>query len=144
MEFRLLDPSVDNTRPTKGINSTPCLLGIGKVCIPTRTDGKKKNLILTKCLHVPGLFINVISQGQFQRAFVLLQIIQNGIEIGKRGITDWLQDNNLYYLRMWKLPYALLSMDRAPKMLIPVRKMSFFPFKGVAKVPTKVALLHAP
>ena len=102
-------------RPIKGIEGSLTPVGIGKIRISTLTDGEKKDMFLSDVLHVPGLPLNLISQGQLMRSNVPLKLIPNGIKLGTRGITAWLQDNNLYCLRLWELPSSLGSFQTEPK-----------------------------
>lgn len=121
IEYRLLDPAVDDVRPIKGIKDSLVPIGIGKVCLSTVTDGKKKELILTNVLHLPGLPLNLVSQGQLMRNGLPMKFVPNGIEIGHRGITAWLQENNLYTFRMWESKSTLVSFKAEP-MSVPVPK----------------------
>lgn len=132
MEYRLLDPSVDDIRPIKGIAGSIRPADIGKVRISTCTDGKRKDLILTDVLHLPDLPLNLISQRQLMRNAVPMKLIPNDIEIGTRGITAWLQDNNLYCFRLWESKSALVSF-KEPPMTVPVPKQDSIKF----------AMLHA-
>ena len=115
VEYRHLNSSHDDIRPIKGIEGSLTPVGIGMVRISTLTDGEKKDMFLTDVLHVPGLPLNLISQGQLMRNNVPFKLVPNGIELGTRGITAWLQDNNLYCLRLWEPPSSLVSFQTEPK-----------------------------
>ena len=130
VEYRLLDSAVDDTRPIGGISGNLVPIGIGKVCISTVKDGQKKDIFLTNVLHLPNLPLSLVSLGQLMRSGVPANFVPNGIEIGHRGLTAWLQDNNLYYFRMWEPKSSLISFKAEP-MSVPVPKQQ-----------TKVALLH--
>ena len=79
-------------------------------------NGRKKDLILTDVIHIPGMPLNLISMGQLSQIdcpmnFVTKGLI-HGIEFGLRGITAWQQANNLYCLDLWE-PKALLLVNLA-------------------------------
>ena len=100
----------------KGIAGHRAPIGVRKVRVPVVVNGRKKDLILTDVIHIPGMPLNLISMGQLSRIdcpmnFVTKGLI-HGIEFGLRGITAWQQANNLYCLDLWELK-ALLSANPA-------------------------------
>ena len=104
----------------KGIAGHRAPVGVGKVRLTVVVNGRKKELVLTDVIHIPGMPLNLISMGQLNRmscpmSFVTKGLI-HGIEFGQRGVTAWQQANNLYCLDLWE-PKALLSAN--PKALGP-------------------------
>lgn len=132
VEYRSLDSQHNDIRPIKGIEGSRVPIGVGKVRISTVTDAKQKDLILTDVLHVPGLPLSLVSQGQLTRANVRMKLVRNGIQVGKRGITAWLQDNNLFYFRLWEPRSSLISFKEPKPISMPVPK----------HVDIKFAMLH--
>lgn len=110
IEYRPLTDT-DDVRPIKGIADSLTPTGIGRVRIPTITGGKRKDLVLSDVLHVPGMPLSLISQGQLMRVNTPLKLVQEGVQIGSRGITAWLQANNLYCLRLWESRSAMVSFN---------------------------------
>ena len=106
--------------PVKGIAGHRAPVGVGKVRLSVVVNGRKKELILTDVIHIPGMPLNLISMGQLHRMSCPMNFVNkgliHGIEFGLRGVTAWQQANNLYCLDLWE-PKALLSAN--PKSLGP-------------------------
>ena len=100
IEYRPLNPSIDDVRSIKNINESKILIDIKKIRLITNLRGRKKKIIFNNALYIPGLFINLISQKQFMRVDVLIKLVSFDIEIDTRVIIAYLKDNNLFYFRI--------------------------------------------
>ena len=112
--FRALKPS-DNIGPMGGLGGKLSPVGIGKVEIHCNIGGKRRTLCLSEVLYIPDSPVNLISFGQLVRNGCPFKLIsnpdKNGIEIGTKGITAWMQSNNLFYLPLWSEPEAFAGQS---------------------------------
>ena len=92
----------DDRRAIGGIGGSLPPVGIGSVELKVDVNGKCQVLVLNQVSHIPGLPINLISQGMLMRVGCPLKIVSGGIEIGNQGITAWLTSNDIYCLSMWE------------------------------------------
>jgi hypothetical protein len=69
---------------SKGLETTA--LGTGDVRLQTLHNGRIGDIILTKCIHVPGAHANLISQARLDKVGVLTQFENGRVTISKNGI----------------------------------------------------------
>ena len=113
--YRALTPQ-DNCRSIGGVGGSLAPVGKGLIELKINVGGKCRLLRLDDVLHIPGLPMNLISQGKLMRSGCPIKIVPGGIEIGVRGITAWLVNNDIYRFNIWE------THPKEPPMSVPVPK----------------------
>ena len=93
--YRLLT-AADDRRSIDNVRGSLAPIKKSKIELKIDVNGKPRLLILDDILHIPGLPINLISQGKLMRSGCPIKIVSSGIKIGVRGITAWLIDNDIF------------------------------------------------
>ena len=100
IEYRFLNPSINNVRSIKDINESKIFINIEKIRLVINLKDRKKKIIFNDALYISKLFINLIFQEQFMRVDVSMKFIPFDIEIDIRNIIVYLKNNNLFYFRI--------------------------------------------
>ena len=109
----------DDRRAIGGIGGKLPPVGIGSVELKVNVNGKCRILALHNVSYIPGLPINLISQGLLMRSGCPIKIVDGGIEIGRHGITAWLTTSNIYCLDLWEdRPQSTKPGKPAPTALV--------------------------